>query len=246
MCPGPIGASIALVPVLPSPKVAAVRARLAVLVADLTEGSMLPPERQLSHQWQVSRMTLRRAMDDLVGSGHLERRHGVGTFARRPPVERPLSMSSFTDAMCRRGLTPSTQVLDLRTTEASPSLAALLGTPIGDPLQVFTRLRCADGSPVVWERTTVPAALVPGLTADDLRGSWYDLLAQRYGVVVTSGTTRLEPIRPTAAQAQALEVTHDALCQMATVTARDSQSRPVDRCRSIYRGDRFVITADLT
>ena len=155
-------------------------------------------------------------------------------------------MSSFTDAICRRGLTPSTRVLEFRTSQASPTLAAHLTMPIGDPVIVFIRLRCADGAPVAWERTTVPAAMVPRLTARDLRGSWYDLLTQRYGIVVSSGTTRLEPVTPTATQARELQVSEAALCQMATVVVRDPRSRPIDRCRSIYRGDRFVITADLT
>src|SRR5689334_17367325 len=95
-------------------RMAELRARLLDLVNHLPEGAMLPPERDLARRWSVARMTLRRATGELVEDGLLVRRQGAGTFTARPKIARRMVMASFTEEMHRRGLTPSTQVLELR------------------------------------------------------------------------------------------------------------------------------------
>ncbi len=60
--------------------------------------------------------------------------------------------------------------------------ARRLRIPVGDPVLTFTRVRLADELPMVVERTTLPGSYVPGLEADDLNGSLYELLTNRYGI----------------------------------------------------------------
>jgi len=227
------------------PKLGAVHARLLGMAETSTEGTLLPSERELAERWHVARMTIRRAMDDLVESGHLERRHGVGTFVRRPRLERPLTATSFSDEITRRGSVPRSEVMEYRETVAPTAVALHLGIPVGDPVIEFVRLRYADDLPIAIEHTKVAAALVPGLRPTDLTGSWYRLLARRYGIHVAGGTTRLRPALPTAAQARALRISQRDPCQVARVTVRDRTGRPIDTCETAYRGDRYVVTAEL-
>jgi GntR family transcriptional regulator len=84
-------------------KVESVRAQLIRLVAAAAEGERMPAERELCAAWGVARMTLRRALDELVAEGLLVRRQGQGTFVARPRMARHLSIKSFTEQMRRQG-----------------------------------------------------------------------------------------------------------------------------------------------
>jgi len=89
------------------------RDRVLQLIDQLDVGEAIPPERQLSVDLGVSRLTLRAALDDLVRDGFLVRRRGAGTFVSEPKISQELTMTSFTDDMRRRGMRPASKTLDL-------------------------------------------------------------------------------------------------------------------------------------
>ena len=88
-----------------------VRDRLLDMLERLEIGDAIPPERGLAVDLGVSRPTLRTAIDDLVREGLLERRHGSGTYVTRPKLAVPLTMTSFSEDMARRGMRASSRVL---------------------------------------------------------------------------------------------------------------------------------------
>lgn len=233
---------------MPSPtpgKVSEVRARLLDLIDQQPEGSLLPSERELAARWQVARMTLRRAMDELMVQDLLVRRQGSGTFTSRPKVSRRLVMASFTEEMRRRGMRPASRTLDLRRHRADRAISRRLRIPVGDPVLEFVRLRLADDAPMALETTTVPEHYVPGLTAEDLNGSWYELLASRYGVEIVSGTCHLEPAMPDRRTAQRLEIPPTQPCLAVRGMSLDIRGRVLESCVAMYRGDRYTLTAEL-
>lgn len=117
--------------------------------------------------------------------------------------------------------------------------------PVGDPIIAFTRLRLADGLPMVVERTTLPAAYVPGLQAEDLNGSLYDLLTSRYGIDLVSGTSRLEPVMPDAKSAGWLDIPTTQPCLAIHGISFDSRDRVLEYTSALYRGDRYAFTTEL-
>jgi len=99
------------------------RDRVLDLVESVLVGQAIPAERQLATELGVSRLTLRAALDELVRDGYLERRHGSGTYVTEPKIAQPLTLTSFSDDMRRRGMTPGSRTLELTTTPAGARLA---------------------------------------------------------------------------------------------------------------------------
>jgi GntR family transcriptional regulator len=226
-------------------KVAQVRAQVFGLVTAANEGDRVPPERNLAEMWGVSRMTLRRALDELVAEGLIVRHQGRGTFVARPRMARQLSMSSFTEEMSKQGRRASSKVVAFRRMKSGAGQARRLRIPVGDPIVKFSRLRLADGEPVCLETTVIAAALVPGLCEDDLSGSWYELLATKYGIRNLQGTSMIEPTVLTVAEAELLGTAAGNPAfriETSTVSGRGSV---VDLEIDLYRGDRYQLTADL-
>src|SRR5438046_9369980 len=99
------------------------RDRVLDLVESIAVGQPIPAERQLAIDLGVSRLTLRAALDELVRDGHLDRRHRRGTYVTEPTIAQPLTLTSLSDDMRRRGMTPGSKTPDRTTTVARGRLA---------------------------------------------------------------------------------------------------------------------------
>jgi GntR family transcriptional regulator len=226
-------------------KAAEIRALLLSLIDTLPEGAALPPERELAVRWNVARMTLRRAVDELVIEELLVRRHGSGTYTTRPKVAKWLGMIGFSEDVRRRGMRPGSTMLEFRHLKAERAAARRLRIPVGDPIITFTRLRLADDVPMVVERTTLPAGYVPGLQAEDLNGSLYDLLTTRYAIDHVSGTSRIEPVMPDTKTAGWLDIPTTQPCLAVHGISFDGRDRVFEYTSALYRGDRYAFTTEL-
>ncbi|MEJ2870651.1 GntR family transcriptional regulator [Actinomycetospora sp. OC33-EN08] len=224
-----------------------VGAKVAALCAELGPGAMLPGERDLSTRFGVSRATVRKALEELMARRIIERRHGAGTFVRRPAVAQPLMATSFGDDMRRRGLEPSSRLLWWDTVVADTDLAARLEMPGGEAVLRVCRVRLADGEPMTLETLHVPAARVPGLTGDDLDGpsSYYELLASRFDRRIRSGTQSVAPVVLDAGDAALLGVAAGAAALRFVRTSRDHRGEVIERVESLARGDRYLIEMEI-
>jgi GntR family transcriptional regulator len=219
-------------------------------VIDLIEragvGGALPSERQLSVDLGVSRLTVRAALDELVREGYLVRRRGSGTFVREPKIAQELAMTSFSEEMRRRGMTPGSRTLSLETTTAGAYLGRCLHVSPSERVVVAKRLRLADGESMAIETLHVPESLVPGLEPKDLdRGSFYELLAERYGVTIVGGMQTIEPTVTNEEESEALDVPLHSPAFLFERTTRSENDAIVEFVRSIYRGDRYRLVSEL-
>ena len=225
-------------------KVAATRARLLQLIEGYGDGTALPSERELARDWNVARMTLRRATDELVAAGLVAREHGRGTFVLRPKLAQQMAMTSFSDGMRARGIRPSSEVLDFRRLRGGGFQARVLRIPTGDPVVRFTRLRLGDGEPVGLERTWVAANLVPGLQSVDLAGSWYQLLADRYDVKIITGTSVIDVAYASERDARLLSCEPGAGLLRIETTSYGPTGLVVDFGVDLFRGDRYSLVTE--
>ena len=224
---------------------AAIHARLWELVRNSEEGARLPAERALAKQLGVARMTLRRAIDQLVAAGVVVREQGRGTFVTRPRLARQVAMTSFTEEMLRRGKLPTSEVLELKQVHANALQARSLRIPVNDPIFRFRRIRLADGEPIGLETTCTPADLVPDLKTADLVGSWYELLERRYGLHIVGGRSTIEPALLTKREAKLLRTTTPRPAFRIETTSFLADGRVIEDGSSLFRGDRYQLTAEL-
>jgi GntR family transcriptional regulator len=218
------------------------------LIDELAPGQPIPSERQLCEQLDVSRPTLRAAIDELARAGMLVRQHGRGTFTSPHKVTQQLSpttTSSFYVPPAEG--TWASEVLEFGTIPAGPRLGHRLQvSPASEVLRIVRR-RIVDDEPMAIERLHLPAPLVPGLTPTDLEtGNFYQLLRLRYEIVVTDAVQTIEPTVTDESEALLLGVPHHAPALLFERLTRDANGHLIEFAHSLYRGDRYRITSHLT
>jgi len=164
--------------------------RIQEHIAELILSGKLPPEtkiqseREFSEDLGVSRMTVRRALTELVNEGLLERRHGSGTYVSKPKVTyESAELVNYIEAMQQRNIATASQLLEFSEIVASRRLADLLKIEIGNPIYRVDILRFANRVPVILERVFFPCVRFVNLEEWDLeKSSIYDLLTSVYKI----------------------------------------------------------------
>jgi GntR family transcriptional regulator len=222
------------------------RERVLDLIESLNVGDAIPSERQLAGDLGVSRLTVRAALDELVREGYLLRRRGAGTFVAEPKVAKGMTISSFSEDMRSRGLTPGSRTLELQVVPAGARLGRILHVSPAEPVTVAKRLRLADGEPMAIELLHVRESLFPGLSAVDLEeDSFYDLLARRYGIEIAGGEQTVEPTVTDEEESETLGVPLHSPALLFERVTRSPNGEIVEFTVSIYRGDRYRIVSEL-
>jgi GntR family transcriptional regulator len=211
---------------------------------ELNPGDAIPSERALVVRLGVSRVTVRQAIADLVSAGVLERVHGKGTYLTGPQVNSRLHLTSFSREMRARGLVPATVVLSAAEQAADADVSYALRIRLGQSVVRVERLRTADGTPMAYEVGHYPSVLFPGLLQREL-GSLYDVFANDYGIVVSSGEQTVRAESADAHRARVLGIAKRAplLVQERVTYAGD---RAIEMSTSWYRADRYRIHMAIT
>jgi GntR family transcriptional regulator len=220
-----------------------VREYVRELLDGAEAGTPAPSERELVHRFGVARMTVRQALDALVGEGMLERVPGRGTFVAQRRTQPVAVLTSFTEDMRRRGLRPSSQTLLARYESAGPGVARALEIAEGDRVVHWQRVRCGDEMPICIENSYLSAELVPGLL-ERLPESLYEELARRR-LKPTWGEDSVEAGVAVAPEARLLDVA--AGSPVLRIARRTCAERlPVEVSRSVYRADRYTMWVPLS
>lgn len=218
----------------------------AIRSGRLKSGDALPPERDLAEHASISRVTVRKAVDELVRQGILVRRHGSGTFVAKPveKVEQPLSrLTSFTEDMTRRGLTTRAEWLERGLFTPSPDEMVMLGLPAGGLVARLGRLRIADENPLAIERASISAEFLSN--PESVGHSLYAALEAR-GVRPVRAIQRISARTVKDQEADLLGVaTGSAGLAIERISYLPS-GKVVELTRSLYRGDAYDFVAELT
>ena len=226
------------------------RQPLAVTVADLIadaiangefpDGERLPPERSLCETYDVSRSTLRLALDDVEARGLISRHQGRGTFVSRRRADADLaSHFSIGEALRSRGRELLSSIVSVDTIEATRQLATDLALLPGDPIVRLRRLRLTDDEPLYIETTFMALTRFPALDrADFAHRRLYRILQDDYGCRVVSAVAVLEPAILTPEESALLGVSRHLPAMFLRRVTKDTEGVPVEVSEALLRGDR--------
>lgn len=211
-------------------------------------GDLIPSESELQEEYNVSRITIRRAIQELVQEGHLYTRQGRGTFVSRPKVSQELNLiTSWAETMAAMGMRPETKRIEYFVEPAPVNIARLLNIPIGDKVYRIERLRYADGEPTCIMTNYLSPAVVPGLLDKGLKSeSLYETLEKHYSIVLSRAEETVEAKAAKASEAELLNIKRGAPLLCATRVTYDITDRPVEVVISITRADRYSYKIRMT
>jgi GntR family transcriptional regulator len=218
-----------------------------ILSGKMVPDSKIPSERDFSEDLGVSRMTVRKAITELVSEGLLERRHGSGTYVARPRMTYASSeLVSYTKAMKNHNLATASQLLEFGEVAASRRLAEQLELEIGQPIYRVVILRFANRVPVVLERGFFPCSRCPDLEEWDLeKTSIVDLLVQVYGAIPVRISQTVEAVSANETIARQLRVEGGTPLLMVTRVLFSAESgKPIEFSQDFLRGDFARIQMD--
>lgn len=207
------------------------RLRKLVDSKSLAAGEALPPEGRLEQIYGVSRITVRRAVEQLSRDGLLIARQGVGTFVSDGPRFDVPCLVSFTTAALKRGDRPSSRLLEFReVTDVEPATGAL-GLAAGEPMFLLQRLRLLNGQRVFLSSAHLPVKEFPGLGADAVgeegpEQSLYHLV-ERFGVLLSEGEEATCAVRATRQVADLFDLEPGAPVVQKACVLRDRRGVPV-------------------
>lgn len=217
----------------------------AVRRGAIKPGEALPSERDLAARVEMSRVTVRKAVQHLVREGVLVQRHGSGTYVAAQPnrVEQSLSqLTSFTEDMARRGMTVRSVWLDRGIYAPSPEETVTLGLGSSDSVARVARLRLSGDTPLAIERAAVSAGVLPDPEA--IGTSLYAHL-DKTGNRPVRAIQRIRAVSLDDDDAALLEVASGVASLHIERISYLASGRVVEFTRSIYRGDTYDFVAEL-
>jgi GntR family transcriptional regulator len=221
----------------------------AIEAGALPPGSRLDNEIQLADELGLSRPTMRRAMEYLVGKGLIIRRRGIGTIIVQPKVRRPLQLSSLYEDLRAGGQEPTTSVLSLEVVPAAPEVADALALDPGTPVHRLQRLRCANGRPIARMTNYLPATL-PGLgvgqlTVEQLEGAGLYEVLRAAGVHLHAADQTISARKATAEESRVLNEPRGAALLTMQRVAYDDRGRAVEYGSHVYAASRYSFSLSM-
>ncbi|MFC3854125.1 GntR family transcriptional regulator [Salinispirillum marinum] len=212
----------------------------------LHDGDYLLPQRELAVALDVSRVTVRKAIESLVQQGLLVQKQGAGTLVTAPrseSIHKNLSvLNSFTEDMTARGMTPRSEWVSRVLVQSSPKEAIALNLSPGQRICRFARIRYANELPMAYEIASAPADLVRSV--DEVDDSFYAALQARGARPVRA----LQTMTARNADQQIADYLKMSPGDAVLYIERqgfDPNNRPVEFTRSYYRGDIYDFVVEL-
>lgn len=207
----------------------------------------LPSESQLGERFEVSRITVRRALQTLEGEGRIYRRQGLGSFVAETRVRQGLvRLTDFVEDMTQAGLDASSRVLFFGNEEAGASVAAALAMEEGQKVARLDRLRLGDGEPIAVDRTWLPLYYAQLLQNRDLTAETiYEVLESEYGIPVLRGRFRIEAVNADDEVAKHLDVPAGRAVLLIERISFSEGDKRVYFQRRFYRCDRVAYELEL-
>lgn len=210
------------------------------------EGDRIPSERELCDIYNVSRMTVRLAIDELVREGKIEKVQGKGTYVLNKSIVQDLNnVYSFSKEMEKQGKISSTQIIKREIVSADHKVASHLGIEDGEQVVFLERLRLAENVAIMVEKTWFPfSSFAFLLNIDFTQKGLYKTLEEDYNVKINRA---IETFKATELNIQECNLLHCRKNQYGLLVKRTSYCNDEIVCFStiVSKGDIFEFTVQL-
>ncbi|HFI0300839.1 TPA: GntR family transcriptional regulator [Streptococcus suis] len=219
--------------------------RRKILNGEYKANDQLPFEKDLCEVYEVSKMTVKKALDILVAEGLIIKRRGAGTFVKDLSVE---EMEKMIVGSQMRGTsayyptrTVTSKVLHFEIIAASEKVANKLNIPIGSFVYDIERVRILDGSPLVMENTFMPVSVIPDLRLKHVEESIYEYIQDSLGMKIQSAHRNITVRKASDAEVQHLELEQGDPVGIVEQTGFLSNGTTFEYSISTHRYDTFSI-----
>ena len=220
---------------------------------DILEGKYLPGEqlaleKEMCEAYKVSRITVKRAVDELVKLGLVVKRRGSGTYVKTLDCDevKELSMAHQFSGFCasHKGSDVRTDVLKFDIVHPDSEVAAKLRLSTEDFIYDIVRVRFLDGEPVVIEYTKMPIQIVPGIRKEILENSIYSYIEEDLNLKIQSAHRSVRAVMPTEEEKNLFGIQEQQipLLKVEQVAFFDD-GHPFEYSVSCHRGDRYTFSA---
>jgi len=208
---------------------------------EIIEGCQIPTEKELMQALGVSRITVRKAMDNLLRDGLIEIRKGHGTFVATKQFYEPVAgIRSYTEEALKQGFTPSTKILKLQKIKPPEDVAKNLNISEKDNVYEIIRLRLLDQKPTGYDVTYIPEIYVPGLSKDDFKEygkgqSLYNLLEEKYNLTLAEAEETISATLTNKKESEHLGLNYRSPINLRKRVVFLPNKKPLLYMKSIYK-----------
>ena len=221
--------------------------REKIVSGEWLPGAMIPSERELSEQYEISRMTARQALTELTIEGILYREQGKGTFVAEPKIQQALtSLTSFSEDMQTRGIHTGGKVLRLALVPAPLMASKALKIESEQKIILLERLRMAEEEPIALETCYLHFSDSQALLTENFENSsLYSLLNKKYGITPTRALQKVEAALCSQREKELLKIESGAPVLRNRRITFDQSGKVFEYTESAYRADRYVFQVEL-
>ena len=211
----------------------------------LKPGEKLSPEHELASRYNISRMTVRKALQELAKANMIYTEKGKGTFVSKPRLENTVfELKDFHDEIKKMGMEPRTKLLGVEIIKADKNLAKKLNLEINTRLVYFRLLISAEGEPLLYENKYIVYSKKMPILESELKDPSLTNLATQHGNYFPTMSKRiLNAAVANSKEAEILEIKKNSPVFVVEQYLYDNEKKPIGWGKSVCRGDRFKFTS---
>ncbi|HCR44078.1 MAG TPA: GntR family transcriptional regulator [Ruminococcaceae bacterium] len=208
---------------------------------EFTQGDKIPSEPEFMKTYEVSRITVRKAIEELVTEGYLTKKQGKGTFVNKPKIKRKIeNIMSFRNACLACNMEPGYKLIERKLIKPSSDEIDFLNHGSNEKIIYTKRILTADGDPIMLENNYFPLNGFEFMLNENLEGSLYTLLKNKGINPIHSESCTLELVSATAFTAKLLNVPAGEPLFYMIAHIKDSKNNPIHIGRQYIVGSRYL------
>jgi GntR family transcriptional regulator len=222
--------------------------RNKILDGTYPPNSLIPNEVQIMEMFNVSRITAKRALNDLAAANYVIRKRGKGTRVcdKLPVIPLDIPSDDLIENLYQIGMKTQVEILSFAYIAATPNIAINLGVEENDIVQSAVRIRSYHGKPYSHVTSFVPEAIGQTYTKKDLGNTPLFQLIQRRGTLITRAEHKVSAILADPTVAPLLDVEVGSPLLKVDKVIFDQNNRPVEYLNVLYRSDRYNYKVSLS